>query len=99
MRPVTHRLLFILVLLAALVPTTSQAAQLDRAVANGWWYSQTGVPNEVGFAIVDDDQARFWSEFKRLGGVDAVGFPVSQRFVLDGFTVQATQRVILQWRP
>ncbi|MBV9119477.1 MAG: hypothetical protein JOZ39_02125, partial [Chloroflexi bacterium] len=41
----------------------------------------------------------FWSEFKRLGGVNALGYPVSRRFALDGFIVQATQKVIMQWRP
>jgi hypothetical protein len=96
---VTYRLLLLVCLVAALLPVSSQAAALDHAVPNGWWYSQAGVPNELGFAIVDDGQARFWSEFKRLGGVDALGYPVSQRFVLDGFTVQATQRVVMQWRP
>jgi len=96
---VAYRLLLLVCLVVSLLPVPSQAAALDRAVPNGWWYSQTGVPNELGFAIVDDGQARFWSEFKRLGGVDALGYPVSQRFVLDGFTVQATQRAIMQWRP
>jgi hypothetical protein len=97
---VARVVLLLALLLLALVPSpSSAAATLDRAVPGGWWYSQTGLPAELGFSIVDDPQARFWSEFKRLGGVDALGYPVSHRFQLDGFTVQATQRVVMQWRP
>jgi hypothetical protein len=53
----------------------------------------------LGFRVVDDG-ARFWSEFRRLGGVATLGFPISQPYVgTDGFTYQAFQRGILQWRP
>ncbi|HEY3109071.1 MAG TPA: hypothetical protein VGL23_09980 [Chloroflexota bacterium] len=89
----------VLLVVALLPPAGARAAAVDRAVPGGWWYSQTGLAGELGFALVDDDRARFWSEFKRLGGVDALGYPVSNRFELDGFTVQATQRVVMQWRP
>jgi hypothetical protein len=97
---VPRRLLAVaLVVVALLVPAPAGGATLDRAVPGGWWYSQTGQTGELGFALVDDERARFWSEFRRLGGVDALGYPVSNRFELDGFTVQATQRVLMQWRP
>ena len=52
-----------------------------------------------GYAVTDADGVRFWSEFKRLGGVQAVGYPASQRFQWDGFIVQVFQRVVFQWRP
>jgi hypothetical protein len=43
---------------------------------------------------------RFWSEFSRLGGVAVLGYPISRRYVgADGFTYQAFQRGVLQWRP
>lgn len=63
----------------------------------GRWYSQTGTPEVAGYAVLDDAQARIWSGYLELGGVEALGYPISRRFVQDGFIVQATQRAILQW--
>ena len=37
--------------------------------------------------------------FQALGGVDALGYPVTRRFELDGFVVQAFQKSVLQWQP
>src|SRR5919201_1263090 len=54
---------------------------------------------ETGFAVSDADGVLFLSEFRRFGGVQAVGYPASKRFEWDGFTVQVFQRVIFQWRP
>jgi hypothetical protein len=88
-----------LVVLLSILTVPVRAADVDRAVAGGHWYSQAARPGELGFALVDDEQARFWSEFQRLGGVGALGYPVSVRFRMDGFVVQATQRVLMQWRP
>jgi plastocyanin len=53
---------------------------------------------ETGFSISDADGVLFLSEFRRLGSVQAVGYPASKRFQWDGFTVQVFQRVIFQWR-
>ena len=64
------------------------------AAANSRYFGQTG-----GYVVANDTQARFLSEFYRLGGVDALGYPVSRRFMLDGFVVQAFQKAILQWHP
>ncbi len=73
---------------------------LDFPVANGHFFSQTaGNDGKSGFSVVDDAEARFWSEFQRLGGVQGVGYPISQRYHWDGYVVQAMQRGIMQWRP
>jgi hypothetical protein len=53
----------------------------------------------MGFAVVDDDQARLWTAFQAAGGVERFGYPVSRRFFWGGFVSQATQKAILQWRP
>lgn len=85
----------------------SQAANASRPqdydIQNGHFFTQAnGRPlgtSATGFAVTDDDGVRFWSEFQRLGGVAALGYPASNRFVLDGFVTQAFQKVVLQWRP
>lgn len=73
-------------------------AGADFAISNGRFFTQTGA-GQGGFAVVDDPQARFWTEFQRLGGVDTVGYPISQRYERDSFLTQAFQKLILQWRP
>jgi hypothetical protein len=76
---------------------TSAAADFD--IPGGHFFTQTGGGGGKGYAVTDDAGGRFWSELQRLGGVQAVGFPASQRFQWDGFTVQVFQRVIFQWHP
>ena len=69
----------------------------DFAVPNGWYYTQTGSDTGNGYAITDRGGITFWSSFRQLGGVPALGYPVSGRFIIDGFVYQATQNVLLQW--
>lgn len=78
-----------------------EAAQsaADFPIPGGWFFTQTGGGGGRGYAVTDDSGVRFWSELQRLGGVQAVGYPASQRFEWDGFTVQVFQRVVFQWRP
>lgn len=79
------------------------AKPLDWEIPDGRFFSQAnGFPigaSPLGYAIVDDARAKFWSEFKRLGDADRLGYPVSKRFEYQGFICQATQKVVLQWRP
>ncbi|HEU0167401.1 MAG TPA: hypothetical protein VFS62_06465, partial [Chloroflexota bacterium] len=74
--------------------------QTFGAVA-GHFYTQAngGAGPNFGYRITDEAGVKFWSEFQRLGGVPVLGYPSSRRFTMDGFTVQATQKYILQWRP
>ena len=99
----------LLVVLLLLVTTTLAELPMDVhaqeppdfPIPNGHFYTQgTGVPGgDLGFRITDEGGVPFWSEFQRLGGADTLGFPISQRFVLQGFVHQATQKAILQWQP
>lgn len=70
----------------------------DFAISDGWFYTQTGGEG-IGFAVWDDAEARFWTAFQDLGGIPVVGYPISQRFQQHGFTVQAFQKMVLQWDP
>ncbi|MCY3959061.1 MAG: M23 family metallopeptidase [Chloroflexi bacterium] len=79
----------------AAVPATCAA---DFAIPEGWFYTQTGGEG-AGFAVWDDADAGFWTAFQDLGGIPVVGYPISQRFRQHGFTVQAFQKLVLQWDP
>lgn len=101
----TSLLIASLLLVALPEPVTSAepANVLDWPTAQGRFFTQAnGFPSGLspkGFAITDQDGIPFWSEFQRLGGVNALGYPISRRFQLHGFTCQAVQRGILQWQP
>src|SRR5579864_959845 len=79
----------------------------DYPVPGGWFYSQesrlsTDSPPYRGYTVVDDQDASFWTEFRRYGGVQVLGYPVSQRYRYPsdtGYLSQAFQRGILQWHP
>jgi serine protease Do len=69
-------------------------------VVNGYFFTQTGGESgDRGYSVTDDGGVMLWREYQRLGGPDALGYPISQRFSWDGFVVQATQKTVLQWRP
>ena len=87
---------------AAAAPT-APVARADYDVPLGHFYSQgasisPGQPL-VGFTISDDGGIPMWSEFKRLGGADVLGYPISGRFVYAGRVTQLTQKSGLVWRP
>jgi hypothetical protein len=89
-------------------PAFAQAALRDYPVPGGWFYSQESrMPTDSapyrGYTVVDDSDASFWTEYRRFGGVDVLGFPVSRRYRYPdpntGYMSQAFQRGILQWHP
>jgi hypothetical protein len=89
-------------LFALLVVPPSSSDTLDAPLSNGWFYKEANGfdgAGDTGFSIVDDDDAAFWTEFQRLGGVQQLGYPISTRFQYGGFLTQAFQRSALQWRP
>jgi rare lipoprotein A len=52
-----------------------------------------------GFTVTNQSGVPLWSEIQRMGGVTAIGYPISRRFQLGGFTCQTVQKGILQWHP
>jgi cellulase (glycosyl hydrolase family 5) len=84
------------------LPLQGNPRGADYDVPNGHFFTQTngrGKDSASGFAVTDEGGVPLWSGFQSLGGVDVLGFPVSRRFQMDGFTVQAFQKAVLQWRP
>jgi len=88
-------------LLPARATAQSNLADFDLPVPfGGHFYTQTDAgASGTGFAVGNADGIPFWTYFQQAGGVQAVGYPVSHRFVYKGFVVQAFQKVVFQWRP
>lgn len=81
-------------------PGPALAALPEFPVPGGYFFSETsGQGPAQGYLVTNEGGIPLWDEFQRLGGVDTLGFPVSNRYLQGGFVTQATQRQILQWRP
>jgi hypothetical protein len=86
----------------ALLITPTPAVPSDWDVSDGHVYLQSngfGGAGKLGFSVADDSDVPFWSEFQRLGGVDRLGYPISNRFSYHGLVTQAFQQGVLQWQP
>lgn len=82
----------------ASTPKVGADGELGLALPNGYFYGQPG-GGQGGFAVADEADGRLWTAVQDLGGVEVLGFPLSRRFVWDGFVSQVMQRGVLQWRP
>ena len=85
-----------------MLATGANANSPDFAIAGGWFFTQGGgdtARSDDGFAVIDDEGAKFWTAFQASGGVGAVGYPISDRFQWDGFVTQVMQKAVFQWRP
>lgn len=71
----------------------------DWDVAGGHVFTQTSGSPALGFTVSDEGGVLFWAAFQQLGGVNAVGYPISKRFEHGGFVTQAMQKAVFQWRP
>jgi len=97
--------LLLLGLIPSLSPGAAHAQSLlretlhDYDVVNGYYFTEAAGGADQGYSITDEDGVPLWTEYQRLGGPDTLGFPISRRFVWDGFVVQATQKAVLQWHP
>ncbi len=84
------------------LPINPATMQLDYNIAGGHFYTQGngfGGGGGLGYSVVDDGDAPLWSEFQRQGGVQRLGYPVSNRFLYGGEVTQAFQNGALQWMP
>lgn len=72
----------------------------DYPLKNGHFYSQAvpDAPRGFGFSIADAAGVPLWREYRRLGGLEKLGYPVSRRFVWGESVAQAVQAGVLRWR-
>ncbi|MDE2903014.1 MAG: putative glycoside hydrolase [Chloroflexota bacterium] len=99
-----HRLIlglvFATLLLAPAAPVRAIACD-GILLDDGCLYTATGgdTPEpDDGFAVTNADGVPLWT-FVRDRDLQAIGYPISQRWVDGPFTLQAFQKVILQWSP
>jgi hypothetical protein len=80
---------------------STPARGADYDIPGGHFFTQTNGRDGslAGFSVTNADGIPLWDAFQKLGGVDVLGYPVTRRFQSDGFTVQAFQKAVLQWRP
>ena len=100
MRRLISGLLLASLLLAFAAPAHAIGCD-DIVLDNGCLFTATGgdTPEpDDGFAVTDADDVPLWS-FVRNRDLQAIGYPISQRWVDGLFTLQAFQKVILQWSP
>ena len=93
----------VLSMLAAALPVMpTSAAALDWDIPGGRYFTQTnGQPQGTslsGFSVTNNYGVPFWTEFNRVGGLQIVGYPMSRRFLWDGFVSQIFQKAIFQWK-
>ena len=86
--------------LVLILATPARAVECTGVVlGNGCLFTVTGGdtsdPND-GYAVTNEGGVPIW-DFFRQQPVSAVGYPISQRWVDGPFTLQAFQKVILQW--
>ncbi len=84
-------------------PATTPAPTVVPGDAGRAWQAQNGrffpAGTSGGFLVADDSDAAFWSSYLDLGGVPALGAPLSGRFIRDGAIHQAFERAVLRWPP
>lgn len=91
----TLKALFLALLFCTVVVTQVNAAPPTQSAAC-LWFTQTA-NQQGGYAVCDDNAARFRTAYERFG-LQQIGYPISQRYMQDGFITQAFQKGIMQWR-
>ncbi len=85
---------------ATAIALTTGGGSQDYNIPHGHFFKEAngqGGAGITGYIVTDDYHEPFWSDYGALGGVSGLGYPIADRFTLDGFTVQAFQKAVLQW--
>ena len=91
----------VVALFAVLAPSVSALECEGLPLDGGCLFTVTGGDTEDpddGFAVTNAYDVPLW-DFVKDKDRDALGYPISQRWVDGPFTLQAFQKVILQWDP
>ena len=69
----------------------------DFAVEGGRHYTQGFAGSGAGYDVRNRGLARWWDAFRRLGGAEILGHPLSRPFAAGGFEYQLFRYGLLQW--
>ena len=75
---------------------------LDFDVPGGHFFTQangSGGGGGKGFSVTDEQDVPIWTSLQRLGSWPVAGYPISQRFQMNGYVYQAFQKAVLEWHP
>ena len=103
-RPLRVALAAVAIAGAAVMSAWTPAAALECegvVLDDGCLFTVTGsdTPDpDDGYAVTNAHGAPFY-DFVRARDLQAIGYPISQRWASEAFTFQAFQKVILQWDP
>ncbi|MCY4114853.1 MAG: hypothetical protein OXG33_13090 [Chloroflexi bacterium] len=89
----------VLALVAVLAPSVGALDCEGTPLDGGCLFTITGGDTDDpddGFAVTNADDVPMW-DFVLARDLQAIGYPISQRWVDGPFTLQAFQKVILQW--
>ena len=102
MRVIRSAIAALAVALALTALTSARALDCEGiALDDGCLFTITGgdtADPDDGFAVTNADGVPLW-DFVRERDLQAIGYPISQRWISGPFTLQAFQKVILQWDP
>jgi hypothetical protein len=85
----------------ALPAAADDEAPGDYAIPGGVFFTEAlpGRTDGAGFAVQDGHSIKLWTAFQELGGVAALGYPISRRFEWNGRVAQAFQFSVLRVDP
>src|SRR5262245_28984569 len=86
-------------LLTPLAVPGAHAQEGDVPLISGRFYTQAVGRPGLGFAVVDDEYAQFFSALAAFGGPEVIGYPISRRFVSGDLVTQVFQRQVMQMAP
>ncbi len=101
LRPSFAALAIVAVAALAVWPSAAALSCEGIAIDDGCLFTITGgdtADPDDGFAVTNADGVPLW-DFVRERDLQAIGHPISQRWVNGPFTLQAFQKVIVQWDP
>ena len=74
---------------------------LSWPLVDGHFFREAAQPSisqcDAGFAVTNADGIPFWDTLEKLG-IENVGYPISHRFVSEGFITQEFQKATFQWQ-
>ncbi|MBI3969444.1 MAG: N-acetylmuramoyl-L-alanine amidase [Chloroflexi bacterium] len=79
-------------------PPAAGGQRLEIALSNGRFFAARPDGSAAGFRVTDDASVPFWTTYQRRDGLNALGLPVSRRFLAADRSIQQVfERGALSW--